>query len=310
MNFQEECRGLQEKIARKRSLELLISDLRKQERELENKVFDLECRKEAEQREVDRMEARSLATLFYKLIRRHEEKLDKERQEAYAAAVKYDAAVKELEIVRFDLDKLHAQMTEVRGSEDEYRDLIKRRKEELKESGADGGQIIEAEEEVAYLKEQKQEILQAISAGRGALALAESVADKLDSAESWGTWDVIGGGLISDLAKHDALDEAQDKIEQLQIKLRKFQTELADIHVSAEFRVNVQGFLRFADYFFDGLIADWTVLDKIKESKDEVHQTISKLKTSLSSLEGLRTQTEKQIKDCEWKLDELVQSIG
>ncbi len=310
MDFQEECRLLQEKIARKKSLELLIDDLKKQERELENKVFDLELQKEAEEREVDRMESRSLAVLFYKLTRQHEKKLDKERQEAYAAAVKYDAAVKALATVRTDLDTLLMQMREVRGSEDEYHSLLEHRKEELKASSADGGKIIEAEERSAYLKVQKQEILQAISAGRSALVLAESVEEELNNAEGWGTWDLIGGGMISDLAKHSALDTAQDKIEQLQIRLRKFQTELADIHVSAEYRVNVEGFLRFADYFFDGLIADWTVLEKIKESKEEVNHTISKLKTSLRALEGLRTQTEQMIKDCSWELDELVKSLG
>jgi len=311
MSFQEQCRELQEKIAKKNSLEVQKEELKKQERDLENKVFNLELQRDAEQRDVERMEARSLAALFYKLIGRHEERLDKERQEAYTAAVKCDAAVRELAAVRLNLDEVLGQMGDVRGCEEAYRKLLETRKEELKaEAGAAADQIIALEEKAAYLKRQKHEIGEAVAAGRSALVLAEAVAEKLDSAEGWGTWDLVGGGLIADLAKHSALDEAQEKIEELQIRLRKFQTELADVRVSAQLQVNVEGFLRFADYFFDGLIADWTVLNKIQESSAEVNQVISKLKDSLRHLEQMRMQTESQTRECGWELDELIKSIG
>jgi len=45
-------------------------------------------------------------------------------------------------------------------------------------------------------------------------------------------------------------------------------------------QVNVDGFLRFADYFFDGLFADWAVLDRINQSQEQYISPNAKLKMS------------------------------
>lgn len=51
---------------------------------------------------------------------------------------------------------------------------------------------------------------------------------------------------------------------------RGFRTELADVteQVSGDLHLEIGDFLHFADFFFDGLIADWMVHDKIAESYD------------------------------------------
>ena len=68
-------------------------------------------------------------------------------------------------------------------------------------------------------------------------------------------------------------------IEDLQEKLRRFRTELADVDMEnrANLQVNIQGFLRFADYFFDNIFTDWTVLNRINESKKQVLETKTKI---------------------------------
>lgn len=117
----------------------------------------------------------------------------------------------------------------------------------------------------------KKEILEAIAAGSEALVTAEEILDDLDSAGSWATWDVFGGGIIADIAKHSHLDEAQYAVERLQSQLRRFKTELADVGgIGADVRVNVDGFLRFADYFFDGIFVDFAVMDHISNSAEQV----------------------------------------
>ena len=147
---------------------------------------------------------------------------------------------------------------------------------------------------------------EAASAGNSALSTANQVLSSLDSAEGWGTWDLFGGGLISDLAKHSHLDEAQGNIEHLQSQLRRFKTELADVKISADMQVNVDGFLRFADYFFDGLFADWAVLDKISQSKEQVHSTLRQIESVLSRLGGMQRSVEQEQAQLQNKLDSLV----
>ena len=128
----------------------------------------------------------------------------------------------------------------------------------------------------------------------------------LDSAEGWGTWDLFGGGLISDLAKHSHLDEAQGAIEHLQSELRRFKTELADVTIHADMQVNVDGFLRFADYFFDGLFADWAVLDKISQSQSQVQNTKSQIEGVLSRLNSMMQAVEQEQAQIKNKIDTLV----
>jgi len=39
------------------------------------------------------------------------------------------------------------------------------------------------------------------------------------------------------------------------------------------FRFTVDSFLKFADFFFDGLFADWAVLDHINQAQSRVENT-------------------------------------
>ena len=39
--------------------------------------------------------------------------------------------------------------------------------------------------------------------------------------------------------------------------LKRFQKELTDVETVEDFHIETGDFLAFADYFFDGIIADW-----------------------------------------------------
>ena len=41
--------------------------------------------------------------------------------------------------------------------------------------------------------------------------------------------------------------------------------------------LNISDFLSFADYFFDGIIADWMVQSKIKDARFQVDKAIREL---------------------------------
>ena len=56
------------------------------------------------------------------------------------------------------------------------------------------------EKELGYITNQIREVSEATAAGRSARESADSILTSLGSAESWGTWDLFGGGMISDFA--------------------------------------------------------------------------------------------------------------
>ena len=41
---------------------------------------------------------------------------------------------------------------------------------------------------------------------------------------------------------------------------RRFKTELADVEITADLQITVDGFLKFADFFFDGLFTDLSLI--------------------------------------------------
>ena len=169
---------------------------------------------------------------------------------------------------------------------------------------------LQLEEQKGYLVDQKLELQEALDAGNAALSCTDQILSELDSAEGWGTWDLVGGGLITDLVKHSHLDAAQASVETLQTQLRRFKTELADVTIDADIQVNIDGFLRVADYFFDGIFADWTVLDQIHQSQEQVDQTRSQIYGVLDHLRTLMEQTEAQISCTSQEVEQLVASAS
>ena len=154
-------------------------------------------------------------------------------------------------------------------------------------------------------KEPSGELLEAINAGKTALHTVNEVLETLDNAEGWSTWDVMGGGLGVDLAKYAELDDAQEQIEQLQVELRRFKTELSDVEITADLQVTVDSFLKFADFFFDGLFADWAVLDHINQAQSRVENTKGQIKRVLALLKKMREDIDVQIADEKEKQEQL-----
>lgn len=298
---------LQQDMYQEQQLTNRIHTLEKRRDQLEDKVRDLELAKEKEEEDVEKLQGRSLSVLFHKILGKQQEMLDKEQLEAYEAAVKYDAAVRELEAVKQNLNALRDEKVELQGSEDRYKRALRARIDELRrQKDAVGEKMTQMQEHKGELRKQQREVEEAEAAGRSALAIAESILDSLDSAKSWSTWDLIGGGgLVSDLVKHGHLDDAQDKVENLQVALGRFHTELMDVSIPADLEVRVDGFLKFADFFFDGLLADWMVRDRINGSAEQVQEVRRSIEKIMDRLRSIGHQIEKEMQRLEAQIEEM-----
>lgn len=285
----EALKSLQRQTLEKKRLDARLRELYAQRETLQKQTEGLELARQKEQADVDRLEGRSLAAFFYHAVGRLDEQLDKERQEAYAAQVKYDAAARELAAVEADAASCEVRLSQLEGCEQRYETALAEKAAALRESGSAAAQeLLDAEARIADLEGQLREIREAADAGEAALNAADQVLETLDSAEGWSTWDVVGGGLLADLAKYEDLDNAQEQVEQLQEKLRQFKTELADVTIEAELQVSVDGFLRFADVFFDGLFADLAVMEHINDSQKKIRNTQKEIQAVLDRLTAMR----------------------
>ncbi len=307
IHFNEQLKQLYSQTIRKQYLENTLKELYVQQEELVPKVAELEAIKQDEQGDVERLEGGSLAAFFYGIIGKMDEVLDREKKEAYAARVKYDAAIRELEVTEYEIQRFEKELEQLAGCELEYEKLLREKEKRIRESsGPEAEEILRMEEKLSYIENQIKEIKEAIAAGQICQRTVKEVESSLNSADGWATYDMFGGGMISSMIKHERLDEAQSKVNLLQIQLRKFKTELADIKVSADIKVNFEGFTRFADFFFDNLFMDWEIKDQIDRSKQSVKLTAAQIEESLNKLEEM-LQSQKNEK--EWVEKQLQEKI-
>lgn len=305
--YDDNLKALSEKVARKKKLEAILMELKNQRTQLMNNANELAKIKQREQADVDKLEGRTLTALIYSMVGKKEEKLDKEKQEAYAAVAKYDVAVRELEGVEYEIRQSEEELLRISNCEKEYKRTLDEKKESLKKSGsAHAQEILELEGQLAYIENQKKEIKEAIYQGESAKNVADKVMNCLDEAEGLSTWDMLGGGMWVDMMKHEQLDEAQLMVGHLQEKLRRFKTELTDVKIDANFQVNMDGFTKFADYFFDGIFMDISVRDEIHHSQEQVENTRWQIKHTVDNLQELMTKTEREQQRVQEKLDNLV----
>ena len=130
----------------------------------------------------------------------------------------------------------------------------------------------------------RKEILEAIDAADRALVCLRDAKQALNSARNWGIFDMLGGGLISTFIKHDKMDNAQEYMERAKYDLNSFSKELRDINMSLNLNIDTHDFLNFADWFFDGLLVDWLVQDRINEAREQVDEAIRRVESVVAQL--------------------------
>lgn len=128
------------------------------------------------------------------------------------------------------------------------------------------------------------EIQEAIYAGERARNSLYKAKEHLDSAKNWGIVDMIGGGLLTDMFKHSKLNSSSDYMKQAEQDMLAFQRELKDVSLYPDLHIEISGFLTFADFFFDGLLADYLVQTKINEARSRLDNAIRQVESLLMHL--------------------------
>lgn len=285
----------------------MLENLNNQNISLTEKAVQLKKKLDKEDIDVEQLEGKSLAHIFHTVLGNLDEHLDKERQEALAAKLKYEQAVRDLEQVNYDISNLSSEIEEYKDCESTYRRLYAIKKEMLLQSNSNTAeQILNLTEQINQIKSNRKEISEAIEAGKEAERHLENAANSLSSAEGWGTWDLLGGGLISDLAKHSNIDNAKYEVEETQTALSRFRTELADVKINSDIRIETDGFAKFADFFFDGLIADWFMQSKINASQDSVDNVRNQVQHVLDKLSRMEYEEAGKVEQLEYEINELI----
>ena len=299
-----QLRALEEQEARRCKVESMLRDLQAQHREREALEQETAAFLEKEQADVDALEGFSLKGLLLNLSGKKEDRLEQERREVVTARLRHDQAVR-------DLDWLNQEHLRLTGERETMRDIpaqLERVRAEkrallIAQGGETGRRLEELEEQLAALRARLRETEEALRAGREARIALEQVLGELKSARDMGVWDMVGGGLFVTMAKHDHINAARDGINHAQRSLSRFRSELADVALPGCPQVEIGEFATFADYFFDGLFADWVVQSGIRDAQDNVDQVYRRVLEAMARLEEIRRTTGAQIGALEQERD-------
>jgi hypothetical protein len=244
---------------------------------------------------VAHLEGRSLKGLYHSLIGEREMQLKKERERYLSAKLKHEGC-------QHTAGALEAELAELKGRQDALGDLDAQYASVLEEkerllAGSDSavaGQMIRLSEGLAEVQAESKEIGEAISAGRELLAGLAGVIHSLKNAKGWGTFDLLGGGLVATAVKHAKVKEAREQMHRVQALLGRFQRELADVIPFGPIAGDISSFDLAADYFLDGLVFDWIVQSKIKQALEGVQGLEARARTILADLHEELTEVQER----------------
>ena len=276
-----------------------------------NKVLEgLEEKLNKEFKDVEKFNKISVVNIISTIFNFREEKLYKEEQEYLEAKLRYEEYRVTVEALKNDLETTKIRIESISNYEERYEELIQEKSELLK--GIDLNKRLELEEIEAsinrYVKE-GIEIKEAIDEAINCDFTINSALKYLNDASGLATWDILGGGAVTSIMKHDAVNSAKKEIERLGYAITKLEKELSDINmisISGNFNNIESSYL--VDVFFDNIFTDISVSNKIDSSLGNVRNVKNKLDRCKEELyEKEKSNNEELIKLRE-KYKELVES--
>lgn len=271
-----------------RNRDKLLADIERTQqtlRQQQSRLEDLKAILDKEKADVDKLEGLGLASLFHAVLGDKSDRLEKERREYLAAKLKYDECEYSVSALARDIEDMKEHIAALGDLDSQHEDILSEKEALVSRQGGDQARrLLALAEQCADLKSDTKELNEAIAAGNVAISGLDGVVDSLRSAKNWGTFDMIGGGLLATAVKHSRLNDAQQAINQVQHSLRRFQRELADVGATTELTIDIGSFATFADYVFDSLIVDWMVQSRIAKSLDTALNARSRIESVLHDL--------------------------
>lgn len=120
----------------------------------------------------------------------------------------------------------------------------------------------------------EKELDEAIDAADEAIDLLDQAYASMSSARNWGIFDMVGGGFFSTMIKREKMRDSRHYMDQAKRALSRLKDELDDIEGLTELDLEMDDFLSFADFFFDGFFTDWLVQGRINDARDKIDETL------------------------------------
>lgn len=306
MDVQYDVKVARERYDRYNRLGKLIQEKEKQLQTQRDRLGQLYRQLEKENRDVEELGRTSFSSLLARITGQMEEKMEKEVQEARIVELRFnDAKRVERELIA-ELEKLQKEQESLSSSREEYKKALASKRDNLTPQQAD--EMERLQNEMYECQRMIKEAKEALVAGQEAQALVEQAKRSLGSAQNWGLIDMMGAfDFLADMAKYQKINEAKQLMNNLQIALRHFKTELVDVHFNAVFDMNINSFDTMMDFFFDNMFSDFMVQSKINDAQRQIDAIGNKISDILIELEEVNDYHTNRISEIKEKIRQFIE---
>ncbi|MGF7048456.1 chromosome segregation ATPase [Paenibacillus sp. DS2015] len=235
-----------------------------------------------EENDVEKLTGMTLSNLIYSIIGKKEEKLEREQIEVLEVKLKYDESARTLEDIENQMENIRNNMERIYDWKVEYEQIMREKEQYIIHHNRE---LMEAAEAQTDLTLKLKELKEAINAGTSVMERLNYAIEGLESASNWGTYDMLGGGMLSTHIKHNRIDEAMDYLHNARRAMGQFEKELHDVQMSLSVDIDIGTILKFSDYFFDGFISDWMVQGRINDTLSKVEDKATAISQLLRQLD-------------------------
>lgn len=244
---------------------------------------------EKEFKDIEKLEKLSLKGLFHKVLGSKEEQIEKERQEYLQVSLKYDEAKKSVELLEYEQKILNNKVVNIDLLRKNVEALVEAREAELiKTKTTRGSEILVILQQIDQLVAQVGNLKHVKKNAQQALSMLDKMLSHLHKARDWGHWDMSGRKRDAAYFKHSSIDKAKELSYRVKHLLVRFKEDLRTIYGpnGVDFSIHFSSFNRFTDVFFDNLISDWIIQQKIQHALSNVANVRDRVMRILQSLDA------------------------
>ncbi|WP_122640569.1 MULTISPECIES: hypothetical protein [unclassified Romboutsia] len=301
-------REIKNEVAKKQVLEKKLNELKTDLYKSESDLSDLEYKLKKELNDVEKLKKLSLSSIVSTIMNNKEMKIEKEEKEYITAKIEYDKCNSKVILLKKNISDMEERLNYLKTCEIEYSKLLREKIDLINTYGDenDKKKILDMEKYIdEYLMEIK-ELEESISVGNCLMGEIKETKKLLESAKTWSNLDLFGGDLISSLAKHSKVDEAQRHFSIISNLLERFNKELEDVRISS---LNFSTTSRTLDIFFDNIFSDISVNSQINKSYDDVCNLERRVNRIIGVLKENKTRISDVISAKREEYDEFIDTI-
>ncbi len=261
--------------------------------------------------DLSEIESGGLKPFFYKVLGSKEKQVEKERQEYLAASLKFNEHQKSVEVLQYEVELLHKKLGDTVTLE---KDLVilkaKRENEILKSHPALAQQLLEVATNIDKVYAYMKELNDVDVVGKKCIQSLNEMIHHLKQAKQWGNWDMMSSkSSTAGYNKHSAIDRAKNISVWVKHELINLNKELADIgQKKSHFQLNMDNFASFTDIFFDNLISDWVIQQKIVNASNNTLGVRDRVVLIVNSIENEVKKANDTITELERRRDAILLS--